>query len=134
MRVAVAYQNESVFQHFGHTEQFKIYDIEGGKIIDERIIDTDGNGHGAIAELLDNNEVDVLICGGIGDGAQKALEELDIEFYGGVSGKADDVVKSFVDGTLEYDKDVHCNHHESEQYSCGEHKCNEDKHGCAGNK
>ncbi len=33
MRVAVTYENGQIFQHFGHTETFKIYDVEEGKVL-----------------------------------------------------------------------------------------------------
>jgi len=52
MKVAVTYENGQIFQHFGHTEQFKIYTTENGKIISSEVIDTNGSGHGALAGLL----------------------------------------------------------------------------------
>ena len=69
MRVAVTYENGEIFQHFGHTEQFKVYDVEEGKVIESRIIDTNGQGHGALADVLHALNVDIIICGGIGGGA-----------------------------------------------------------------
>jgi len=73
MRIAVTYENGQIFQHFGHTKQFKFYDVEDGKIISERVFDTNGSGHGALAGLLAANKADTLICGGIGGGGQVAL-------------------------------------------------------------
>ena len=73
MRIAVTYENGDVFQHFGHTKQFKVYDVENGKIVSSEIIDTNGSGHGALAGVLSSLHVDALICGGIGGGAQAAL-------------------------------------------------------------
>ena len=92
MRVAVTYENGNIFQHFGHTEQFKFYDIEDKKIVGEQVADTMGSGHGALAGFLLDHQVDALICGGIGGGAQVALAEAGIRLYGGVQGKADDAV------------------------------------------
>mgnify|MGYP002509979961 CR=1 FL=1 len=127
MRIAVPYENGQVFQHFGHTSQMKIYDAENGNIIKEQIVDTTGSGHGALAGFLTGLNVDVLICGGIGGGAQQALAQAGIKLYGGVAGAADDAVKNFLAGTLNYSADVRCEHH-------GQHGgCGEDKHGCAGN-
>lgn len=114
MRVAVTYENGEVFQHFGRTEQFKIYDIMDGKAEKEEIVGTNGSGHGALAGFLTDLKVDVLICGGIGGGAKEALKEAGIELYGGVSGKADDAVKAFLAGELHYDPDMQCSHHEHE--------------------
>lgn len=134
MRVAVTYENGHVFQHFGHTEQFKLYDVEDHQIQRMQIISANGQGHGALAEFLSDLDVNVLICGGIGGGAQTALNQANIKIYGGVSGNADDVVNAYVRGELTYNPDIKCSHHEHEEgHTCGTHKCNEDKHGCAGN-
>ncbi len=133
MRIAVTYENGSVFQHFGHTEQFKLYDIEDGKVTAEKIVDTNGQGHGALSGFLTSEGVDALICGGIGGGAQAALAEAGIQLFGGVSGAADDAVKAYLAGNLSFNPNVQCNHHGHEHgHSCGEHHCGEDKHGCAG--
>ena len=129
MKVAVTYDNGEVFQHFGHTENFKIYNIEDKTIIDANVVNTMGSGHGALAGFLVDNEVDTLICGGIGGGARNALAEAGITLYGGVSGNADDAVKALIDRNLGYNPNVKCSHHE---HSCGEHKCGEEKHGCEG--
>ncbi len=130
MRVAVTYENGMIFQHFGHTEQFKLYDIEDGKIIKELLILTMGSGHGALAGFLKQNRVDTLICGGIGGGAQAALAEAGIRLYGGVSGNADDAVKALIGGNLGYNPDVKCDrhgeHHHEEGHTCGNHGCGSD--------
>lgn len=128
MRVAVTYENGEIFQHFGHTEQFKIYDIEDGAIKKEQIVGTDGQGHGALADVLNGLDADVLICGGIGGGAGMALADAGIKLYGGVQGNADEAVKAFIAGNLSYDPDVHCDHHDAE--GSGNHKCG--NNGCGG--
>ncbi len=126
MRVAVTYENGSIFQHFGHTEQFKLYDMENGEIVKTQVVDTNGQGHGALAGFLKQAEVDVLICGGIGGGAQNALAGAGIKLFGGVSGDADEAVKAYVEGKLDFNPDVHCTHHEhGAGHSCGEHHCGE---------
>ncbi len=132
MKIAVTYENGNVFQHFGHTKQFKVYDIKEGKIAGAQVMDTNGNGHGAIAGMLSAWEVDTLICGGIGAGAQTALAEANIRFYGGVSGSADDAVEALLAGKLAYDPDARCDHHGKGQHD-GHGHCGEDKHNCAGN-
>ena len=119
MRIAVTYENGTVFQHFGHTEQFKFYDVEDGKVVKEEVVGTNGSGHGALAGFLQNHKVDVMICGGIGGGAQNALSNAGIKLYGGVRGSADDAVQSFLQDQLSYDPNVHCSHHEHrEGHSC----------------
>lgn len=117
MRIAIAYENGKVFQHFGHTEEFKFYDVDEGLIVNAEVISTNGKGHGALAGFLSENGADVLICGGIGGGAQKALAEADIKLYGGVSGDVEKAVDAFLTGNLEYNPDVKCNHH-SEDHEC----------------
>lgn len=124
MRIAVTYENGEIFQHFGHTQQFKVYDVEGKEIVKEQVIDTMGNGHGALAGFLLENGVNTLICGGIGGGAQNALAQAGIQLYGGVSGSADAAVRALVEGALAYNPNVHCDHHDhGEGHSCGEHHC-----------
>ena len=126
MKIAVTYENGLIFQHFGHTEQFKIYDIEDGKIISSEVIDTNGQGHGALAGVLGGAKVDALICGGIGMGAQMALAEAGIKIYGGVQGDADEAAQALAEGRLEYDPDAKCDHHGHEEgHECGhgDHEC-----------
>ena len=132
MKIAVTYENGKIFQHFGHTSQFKIYDTENGQITSSEVVDTNGSGHGALAGFLRQYGVDTLICGGIGGGAQAALAEADIRLYGGASGEADAAVNALLSGNLGYDPDVHCDHHDHAHgdgaHACGEHGCGH--HGC----
>ena len=127
MRIAVTYENGEIFQHFGHTEQFKFYDTENGTVIATQVVGTNGSGHGALAGFLAGNNVDTLICGGIGGGAQMALSEAGIRLFGGVCGNADDAVNAFLKNELSFDPDVHCDHHghghSGEGHSCGDHGC-----------
>ncbi len=127
MKIAVTYQNGQIFQHFGHTGQFKIYTAESGKIINSEVVDTNGNGHGALAGLLSALGVDALICGGIGGGAQMALREAGIRIFGGVSGSCDAAVEALLGGTLGFNPDVKCNHHGAE-HTCGNHGCGHNCH------
>lgn len=124
MKIAVTYENGQVFQHFGHTEQFKLYTVEDGQILSSEIVDTNGQGHGALAEFLFGNNINVLICGGIGGGARNALSEAGIDLYPGASGDADAQVQSFLQGKLQYNPDTMCNHHSHDEgHNCGEHNC-----------
>lgn len=111
MRIAVSYDNGQVFQHFGHTERFMVYDAEPGKNTIATLVNTDGSGHGALADILKKINVDTLICGGIGEGARRALQEAGIRFYGGVTGDADKAVEDLMAGTLRYNPDEKCEHH-----------------------
>ncbi len=117
MKLAVTYENGNVFEHFGRTSQFKVYTIEDGKIVASEVVDTEGIGHEALAILLAKNDIEVLICGGMGEGAKAALSEAGLEVYSGQSGDADAVVEAYLNGEIE-SKGVTCDHHEAES-SCG---------------
>lgn len=137
MIVAVAYKDGEVFQHFGHTEKFNLYEIEDNQIQVITTVSVNGTAHGALANTLKNCNADTLICGGIGAGAQRALAENDIKLYGGVTGNADQAVKDLLAGTLQYNPDVKCNHHhhgEGEGHTCGghHHHGKGEKHACGG--
>ena len=130
MKIAVTYENGQIFQHFGHTKQFKIYTAENGKIINSVVADTNGSGHGALAGLLSALGVDALICGGIGGGAQMALSQAGIKLYGGVQGSSDAAVNALLNGTLGFNPNVKCNHHDhhGEGHTCGDHGCGHNCH------
>lgn len=126
MMIAIPYQNGQVFQHFGHTEQFKLYQVEDGQITNKMLIPTGGSGHSALAGLLSRLKVDALICGGIGGGAQAALAEVGIQVYGGVQGDADAAALALAAGQLVYDPNARCDHHDHDhehEHTCGEHGC-----------
>ncbi len=127
MRIAVTYENGQIFQHFGHTEEFKLYDVEDGKVVSEQVVDTNGQGHGALGGFLAAAKADVLICGGIGGGAKNALAQAGVELMAGVSGSADAAVQAYLAGELVYSQDANCSHHDHEEgHSCGSgeaHSC-----------
>lgn len=122
MRIAVTYENGEVFQHFGRTQQFKIYEVESGVVHAAEVVGTNGSGHGAL-------QVEVLICGDIGGGAQAALNQAGIKFYGGVRGDADQSVPALLAGELAFDPAAHCDHHDHEEggkaHDCGGQGCHE---------
>ncbi|OUN20501.1 DUF134 domain-containing protein [Pseudoflavonifractor sp. An85] len=132
MRIAVTYDNGEIFQRFGHTKNFKVYDVEQGRVTNSTVVDTNGSGHGALAGVLTALHVDAVICGGIGGGAQNALAAANIRVYGGVSGQADQAVEALLDNKLEYNPNVQCSHHgehhHDHEHTCGEHGCGEHHH------
>lgn len=128
MKIAVTYDNGNVFQHFGKTEFFKIYETENGQVISSQVISSNGTGHGALAGLLAGQSVDVLICGGIGGGAQAALAEAGVELCSGARGEADQAVEDYLKGNL-VSTGVNCDHHHEEGHSCGSQ---EEGHSCGG--
>lgn len=129
MKIAVTYDNGNVFQHFGKTENFKVYEVEDDKVVSSEVIGSNGTGHGALAGLLAEQGINVLICGGIGEGAQTALTEAGIEMVAGAQGNTDVVVEAYLKGEL-VSTGANCDHHHHEEgHSCGSH---EEGHSCGG--
>ena len=129
MKIAVTYDTGNVFQHFGKTEFFKVYEVEDNKVVSSEVIGSNGVGHGALAGLLADQAVDVLICGGIGGGAQAALEEAGVELCAGAEGDTDQAVEAYLRGEL-ISSGANCDHHHHEEgHSCGGH---EEGHSCGG--
>ncbi len=122
MKVAITCENGNVFQHFGRTPSFMVYDVEDGKVVGSELIGTNGTGHGALAGFLAELGAKVLICGGIGGGAVNAMNEAGVEIYAGASGNTDDVIKEYVNGTLPQVGDATCDHHDHEHGHEG-HDC-----------
>ena len=133
MKIAVTYDNGNIFQHFGRTESFKVYEIEDNKVVSSEVIGSNGIGHSALAGLLADQTVDVLICGGIGEGAQQALSDAGVQLMAGAEGDADQAVEAYLKGEL-VSTGANCDHHHHEDgHSCsghGEgHSCGSGGHG-----
>lgn len=132
MKIAVTYDNGNVFQHFGRTENFKIYEVEDGKVVSAEVMNSNGVGHEALAWLLKDSAIDVLICGGMGQGAQDALAEAGIEVCAGAEGNTDDAVAAYLAGEL-VNSGVNCDHHDHEHGHEEAAGCSpQDCAGCAG--
>ena len=122
MKAAVTYdENGMVFQHFGHTERFKVYTIEDGRVLSGEVIDTAGAGHEALAVFLAKQGVDTLICGGIGPGAVNALAMCGIRVFGGITGLAYAAAEALARGSLAYNPEPNCDHHDGEHGGHCEH-------------
>ena len=122
MKIAVPYENGMVFQHFGHTAEFKFYEVENGQVTASEVVSTNGQGHGALVGFLAQHNANVVFCGGIGPGAQNALAQAGIQLFGGISGPADAAVADYLAGKLRFDPNAHCDHHDhGEGHHCGEH-------------
>ena len=131
MKIAVTYDKGNIFQHFGRTEAFKVYQAEDGKVVSSEILSSNGTGHSALAGLLADQSVDVLICGGIGEGAQAALKEAGVELCAGAEGDTDQAVDAYLRGEL-VSTGANCDHHHGEEHDCGEHGEAEEGHSCGG--
>ena len=127
MKIAATYEDGNIFQHFGRTQNFKIYEIENGTVKSSSVIDNGGFGHHDLATYLKNLGVETLILGNRGQGAIDALNAAGIKQIAGVTGSADEAVEKFLAGTLTGNPDAKCNHH-------GEHHDHhENEHGTQGN-
>lgn len=101
MKIAVTYDAGQVWQHFGRTESFKVYEVSDGKVVSSKVVGTEGASHGALAIFLGQQDVDTVICGGVGAPMVGKLETLGMKVVPGVTGKADDAVLALLDGTLQ---------------------------------
>ena len=113
MKIAATYEKETrnVFQHFGKTQYFKIFQIEGGKIISSEIIDNGGNGHHALPPYLKSLGVETLILGNRGQGAIDAIAAAGLKEMPGITGSADKAAELFAKGELKANFEARCNHH-----------------------
>ena len=133
MKIAVTYDNGNIFRHFGRTEFFKVYEIEDNKVVSSEVIGSNGIGHSALAGLLADQSVDVLICGGIGEGAQRALSDAGVRLMAGAEGDADQALEAYLKGEL-VSTGSNCDHHHHEDghSSSGHgegHSCGSGGHG-----
>lgn len=129
MKYAITYENHMVFQHFGKCPAFLLIDIEDGIIVKKELLSANGSGHGALVTLIQEAGVDVLVCGGIGQGARDALAKANIALIGGASGNVDEIVEQLKKGTLQDDPNGKCNHHHEEgNHDCGNHDCGSHTH------
>lgn len=99
MKIAIPYESGMVFQHFGHTAEFKFYEVENGQVTASEVVSTNGQGHGALVGFLAQHNANVVFCGGIGPGAQNALAQAGIRLFGGISGPADAAVADYLAGS-----------------------------------
>ena len=130
MKVAATYENGEIFQHFGKTAEFKVYDVQDGKIISSQVQSTNGKGHGELIGVLMDIGADALICGGIGGGAKEGLSSTGIKVYAGNMGNADAAVEKLLAGQLSETMEANCHEHEHEHHhEHGEgHECHCGKH------
>ena len=140
MVIAVTYDNEFIFPHFGRSPYLAIYLIgENKQIIRKSIVSLEGSGHMGIALILHDLDVDVLICGGIGLGAVNTLKEIGIEVYPGNEGNADEIVTKFLNGLLLKNDNPTCSCHEhhDHEHECSDgegHSCDCHDHECSDNE
>ena len=133
MKIAATYDNGEIFQHFGRTPAFKVYEVNDGAVTSSEVVPTNGTGHGALAGMLAELGAEVIICGGIGGGAQAALEAAGIRLFAGASGDPDKAVEMLLAGTLPEIGEANCDHHHGEgheEHCCGHHEEGHEDHCC----
>ncbi len=118
MKIAATYEKDTgnVFQHFGKTQFFKIYEIEDGKILSSEVIDNGGNGHHALPPYLKSLGVETLILGNRGQGAIDAIAASGLKEIPGITGPADEAAALFAKGELKGNFDAKCDHHHGEHH------------------
>lgn len=122
MRIALAVDGKQISQHFGHCRGFEIVDIKGKKVVERSFLESPGHRPGALPKLLGSNNVDVIISGGMGSTAQALFNENNIEVITGANGNSDDVIDSFIDGTLPRAAEI-CERHEFRGQGMGSGDC-----------
>jgi predicted Fe-Mo cluster-binding NifX family protein len=119
MKIAVASEGKMVTGHFGHCENFNIFEVENNQIVKAQSIPNPGHKPGFLPNFLNDMGVKVIISGGMGGGAVEIFNEKGIEVITGASGNADKAVQKFIEGSLKSTDSV-CHEHQHSD-SCGEH-------------
>ena len=110
MIVAVTCENDKVFSHYGDTREFKLYEIEDNKVLKSWYIESGEYSHHTLATLLHNNNVNVLLCGRIGQPAVITLSLVNIKVYDLNEGLCDDVIKNYLSGNVSFSGGHECHH------------------------
>ena len=130
LKIQTSPKGENYYENCSHLRQWR--NLPAFRPYRTGVIDANGTGHGALAGLLADNNVDMLICGGIGGGAQIALMEANVRLFAGISGYADDAIEAYLAGKLAHNPNANCSHHDHEHgesdHACGSHGCG--SHGC----
>lgn len=119
MKIAVACMGKQVGGHFGHCENFTIFEAKNGKIASENSIPNPGHRPGFLPNFLGDMGVEVIIAGGMGGGAVEIFNERRIEVIVGAEGDARAAVESYLGGALKSTGSV-CHEHAYED-ECGGH-------------
>jgi len=119
MKIAVASEDKMVAGHFGHCENFNIFEVEKNQIIKTEFIINPGHRPGFLPNFLNDMGVNVIISGGMGGGAIEIFNEKGIEVITGASGNAEESVNNYLQGKLKSTGSV-CHEHEHKD-SCGGH-------------
>ena len=117
MKIAVACMGTQVAGHFGHCENFRLFDVENNNIITEESIMNPGHRPGFLPNFLGDKGVNVIIAGGMGGGAVEIFNERGITVIVGAEGAARAAVEAYLAGNLHSTGSV-CQEHEH-SHECG---------------
>ncbi len=113
MKIAVASEKDMVTGHFGHCENFNIYDVVDGKIAKSESVPNPGHRPGFLPNFLNDLGVKVIVSGGMGGGAVDIFNSHGIEVIVGSEGKSVVAVEKYLKGELKSTGSV-CNHNHGE--------------------
>lgn len=103
MKIAVTFLAGQVLGTFDKTKAFAVFDIENNKVTAYRLLHVEVEHRQSLVALLNQNAIDILICGRIGERARAQLRNAKIEFVAGVQGNVRNAVEEYLAGTLKND-------------------------------
>jgi len=112
MRIAIPLVQGKLSLHFGHCDQFAIFDIDDNinKVINRKDATPPAHEPGVLPRWLHENNVSVIIAGGMGQRAQQLFTQNDIKVVTGASGQTpEDIVAAYLDNKLETGDNI-CDH------------------------
>lgn len=101
IRYSISTDNGQVSQHFGRCPSYTVIDIENNSVVKRYEVKNPGHSVGTIPKFLHENDVNVIIAGGMGRRAIEFFNNYEIEPILGASGPIDSVIDSIVAGKLE---------------------------------
>jgi predicted Fe-Mo cluster-binding NifX family protein len=110
MKIAIPANGKVVSDHFGHCALFKVFDVENNLVVNQTGIENPGNHKpGVLPQLLKDNEIELVIAGGIGQKAVSMFNEMGIKVISGASGTVEKVMEQFIAGNLKDGGNI-CSH------------------------
>ncbi|MFA5449775.1 MAG: NifB/NifX family molybdenum-iron cluster-binding protein [Clostridia bacterium] len=117
MKIAVACEGKQITEHFGHCQNFMIFEVENDKIAGVNSLPNPGHRPGFLPNFLNELGVNVIVSGGMGGGAINIFNEINIKVVTGAKGDAETAVKQYLSGNLKSTESV-CHEHKHKD-ECG---------------
>lgn len=124
MKIAIPTDGEILNAHFGRSEAFTVFEIEGKEARFVKLLSTIGlqHQHEGLANMFKNAGVEVLVCGGIGGGMINGLNAVGLKVVSGASGKVEDIAKTYAEGNLVSTGSA-CQEHHDHDHGHDQGKC-----------